>query len=115
MLLVRQKTRKLWQFPGGIIAAGENSRVAALREVREETNLRPKRLKRIHTEIVLTGGVEEIIDCYVGVIGKTKAMSPDGKEIDMIKWTSMQNMIDFQLTNTTKVLMTNLTIIKLFV
>jgi 8-oxo-dGTP diphosphatase len=115
MLLVRQKTRQLWQFPGGIISAKENPLAAAKRELREETNIRLNRLKLIHTETVQTGVVEEVIYTFFGTLGKTKAMAPDGKEIDKLAWTSIQNSFNLPLTDTTKILMSNVAIIELFV
>lgn len=115
MLLVRQKTRQLWQFPGGIISAKENPLAAAKRELHEETNIRLNRLKLIHTETVQTGVVEEVIYTFFGTLGKTKAMAPDGKEIDKLAWTSIQNSFNLRLTDTTKILMSNVAIIELFV
>ena len=115
MLLVRQKTRQLWQFPGGIISTKEGALRAAQRELREETNIRLSRLKPIHTETVLTAVVEEVIYCYVGRVSQTKSMTPDGKEIDKLAWVKMQQSFDLPLTDTTKVLLYNLSIIELFI
>ena len=115
MLLVRQKTRQLWQFPGGIISTKESALRAAQRELREETNIRLSRLKPINTETVLTAVVEEVIYCYVGRVSQTKSMTPDGKEIDKLAWVKMQQSFDLPLTDTTKVLLYNLSIIELFI
>ncbi len=115
MLLVRQKTRKLWQFPGGIIYESEDPMQAALRELYEETNIRSKRIKLIHTEINLCSSIEETIFCLWGKARATKAMSPDGSEIDKLAWTSMQESSNFPLTDTTKLLLSNISIIGLFV
>lgn len=115
MLLVRQKARQLWQFPGGIIHAGEEPHQAVLREVREETKLRLKNLALIHTEKVLTDVVEEVIFTFFGTIGKSKTLAPDCKEIDMIARTTIALAFDMPLTDTTKLLLSNLAIIELFV
>ena len=115
ILFVRQKTRQLWQFPGGIINAHEKPYRAAMREVREETQLRLKRVASIRTETVLTGVIKEEISTFLGTMGKTKTMAPDGKEIDMLAWVSIEQAFTLALTDTTKFLLSNLAVIKLFV
>ncbi len=115
MLLVRQKARQLWQFPGGLMYADEKPEQAVLREVREETRLRLKNLALIHTEKVLTDVVEEVIFTFFGTIGKSKTSAPDGKEIDMLARVSISQAFDMPLTDTTKVLLSNISIIELFV
>lgn len=115
MLLVRQKTRKLWQFPGGIIAQSEDPLEAGMRELLEETKIRSKRLKPIHTEINLQNFIEETIFCFAGKARAIKAMAPDGSEIDKLVWTGLSGTSNFTLTDTTKLLLSNISIIRLFV
>ena len=115
MLLVRQKTRKLWQFPGGIIIGYEDPLQAALRELYEETKIRSKRIKLIHTEINLRNLTEETINCYFGKARQTRKMAPDGVEIDKLVWTTIQETSKFPLTDTTTLLLSNMSIIGLFV
>lgn len=40
LLMLRQPHRQGWSLPGGLLARGENSAAAVVREVREETGLR---------------------------------------------------------------------------
>lgn len=115
ILFVRQKTRQLWQFPGGIIGAHEKPHSAALREVCEETKLRLKKVELIHIETVLNSMVEEEIFTFLGTLAKAKTMAPDGKEIDMLAWASIAKTSAMSLTDTTKVLLSNMAVIKLFV
>ncbi len=115
MLLVRQKTRKLWQFPGGIIYGFEDPMLAALRELYEETNIRSKRIKLVHTEINLRNSIEETINCYAGRARQINKMAPDGDEIDKLVWTTIHRTSDFTLTDTTTLLLSNMSIIGLFV
>lgn len=115
MLLVRQKTRKLWQFPGGIILGSEDSMKAALRELYEETKIRSKRITLIHTEINLRNSIEETINCYTGKARQTKTMAPDGNEIDKLLWISLKEALNLPLTDTIKLLLSNMSIIGLLV
>ena len=115
MLLVRQKNRKLWQFPGGLISNKEDHLQAAIRELYEETNIRGKHIKHIHTEINLLNTIEETIDCFTCKARRTKTMAPDGNEIDKLIWTTLPNSPQLELTDTTKLLLSNLSIIGLFV
>ncbi|MES2749371.1 MAG: NUDIX hydrolase [Patescibacteria group bacterium] len=115
MLLVRQKTRKLWQFPGGVLGLNEDPLETAIRELREETNVRLISIRHIHTELIVSDLSEEEINCYVGIPHQCTELVPDGKEIDKLAWTSFDKAQDLPLTDTTKLLQSTIPIIGLFV
>jgi 8-oxo-dGTP diphosphatase len=114
-LLAKQASRQLWHFPGGRIDANETPEQAALREMREEIKLRSRRVKLVHTELIQSSNHLETIYCYTGKAKQTDKMEPDGKEIDAIMWLPLHKMYEFELTDTTHLLLRNIKIISLFI
>jgi len=53
-----------WEFPGGIIDAGETPKEAAIREVKEESNLDVSQLQFLSKEIYQIDGKEKITKYY---------------------------------------------------
>jgi 8-oxo-dGTP diphosphatase len=72
VLMVKQvhEGRDLWLVPGGGIEAGENSKEAAVREVREETGLEVK-IKRLiwHVEEVSEERGQRFVNFFLAELG----------------------------------------------
>lgn len=115
MLLVKQASRGLWQFPGGLLDAGESVEKAALRELREETNISSRRAKLVHTEIISLETLHETIYCLSVKTKRDMTPKPDGKEICAIRWIPLQKINKLRLTVTTRRLLQNISIIELLV
>jgi 8-oxo-dGTP pyrophosphatase MutT (NUDIX family) len=115
MLLGRQRDRQQWHFPGGVIFPKEKPEAAALRELKEETRLRKRKIQRIHTEMLNWLPRPEKIYCFAGKAPRRSKIIPDGKEIDALAWVTIQESKNLPLTDTTLLLLKNLALIKLFV
>jgi 8-oxo-dGTP pyrophosphatase MutT (NUDIX family) len=115
MLLARQATRMQWHLPGGKIKLFENPIFAARREVKEETGLRCFRIRMLHIEFIEHKTENEEVWCYRGYITQNEDPRPDGREIDQLKWLSLKETSQVTLTDTTRHLLQNLALIKLFV
>jgi len=61
VLLVTDKTRKIWSFPKGHAESGETLEQVALREVREETGYEVEIMKRLTDIIYAHGETGELI------------------------------------------------------
>ena len=100
---------------GGEIEKGESPEAALLREAEQEANIRCSELKWIHTETIDWRDHIEEIHCFRGYAKNTDQMRPDYVEIDALGWTTIHNTTRFALTNTTRLLLQNISIIGQFV
>ena len=115
MLLGKQATRQQWHWVGGRVKTGEKLKVAARREVKEETALIPSSLELVHTERIELDHNIEIIYCFSGRVQSDIKMCADGREIDQLGWFSLNETGGLALTETTRQLMQNISIITLFI
>jgi 8-oxo-dGTP pyrophosphatase MutT (NUDIX family) len=115
LLLGRQAKRRLWHLIGGEIEKGESPEIALLREAKQEANITCSKLEWIHTETINWQDHIEEIKCFRGYAENTDQMKPDYVEIDALGWTTIHNAKRFALTNTTKLLLQNISIISQFV
>ena len=109
VLLVRRKSGPnggTWAMPGGKVEVGETLEQAAVREVREETNITLERVvfNRNHKVIVKddTGEIE-----FHYVLAMFVALSINGELIagddaDEAQWFSLEEMRTLQLTDQTE-------------
>lgn len=115
LLLGRQAKRRLWHFIGGGVDKGESPKMAMLREAKQEANITCSKLELVHTETITWQDHIEEIDCFRGYAKNTDQMKPDYVEIDALGWTTIHNTTRFALTNTTRLLLQNIAIIRQFV
>jgi 8-oxo-dGTP pyrophosphatase MutT (NUDIX family) len=115
VLLARQADRGQWHFTGGNVKEDEEPITAARREAKQETGLFCDRLRYIHTEYLSHENENEEIWCYRGYPKSFRGMRPDGKEIDQLQWCSLHTVKNLHLTDTTSLLLQNITIISQFV
>jgi len=73
-----------WSFPKGKLKNGEHVLLAALREVEEETGVRPLLGRRLPARTYLKGGRSKRVD-YWAATGDQGAFVP-GDEVDRVEW-----------------------------
>ena len=115
VLLAQQAVRGLWHFPGGQVENGEDKLEAMLRELKQETSIICTKATLVHKERINWIDHTETIFCYTGQAKTTRNMRPDGKEISTLNWASIHVAPELPLTETTKLLLQNVSIIGLFI
>jgi 8-oxo-dGTP pyrophosphatase MutT (NUDIX family) len=73
-----------WSFPKGKLKHGEHILLAAVREVEEETGVRPRLGRRLPARTYLKGGRSKRVDYWVAT-GEDAAFVP-GDEVDRVEW-----------------------------
>jgi 8-oxo-(d)GTP phosphatase len=73
-----------WSFPKGKLKNGEHILLAALREVEEETGVRPRLGRRLPARTYLKGGRSKRVD-YWAATGDPGEFVP-GDEVDRVEW-----------------------------
>jgi 8-oxo-dGTP diphosphatase len=73
-----------WSFPKGKPKSGEHILLAAVREVEEETGIRPRLGRRLPARTYLKGGRSKRVD-YWAATGDPGAFVP-GDEVDRVEW-----------------------------
>jgi 8-oxo-dGTP pyrophosphatase MutT (NUDIX family)/phosphohistidine phosphatase SixA len=73
-----------WSFPKGKLKNGEHILLAALREVEEETGVRPRLGRRLPARTYLKGGRSKRVD-YWAATGDPGVFVP-GDEVDRVEW-----------------------------
>lgn len=101
ILLVRRGRdpgRGLWAVPGGKVERGEQMRVAARREVAEETGLDVEIGEVVWVGEVIEPGYHIVLIDYAGeVVGGELSI---GDDADEVRWVSLENAPDLALTPT---------------
>lgn len=88
----------MWDLPKGKIDAGERKRMAALREVREETGLRKlnilKKLgKTYHTYTVQSRKILKVTHWYLMLSDDMQTLTPQHEEgIEIVKWVNEEDL-----------------------
>ncbi len=83
-----------WELPGGSALAGESSRDAALRELREETGV-----SLTATDLRIVGRHMEttaLMDLYVAVLANEPRLTLDRAEVAAAEWVSPQRFTDLR-------------------
>lgn len=92
LLFGRRQDTLLWSLPGGRFEEGEGPFRAAVRECVEETNLRPKTLEILGSEVVEAreGGEVEVFAFRAQASGEpTGVNDPDGEFGDDFRWVDV--------------------------
>jgi 8-oxo-dGTP pyrophosphatase MutT (NUDIX family) len=81
-----------WELPGGLIEAGEDPMVTAMREVEEETGYRPTCLEHLVSYQPMAGMVDSEHVLFVGR-GAERVGKPVGEvEADRLEWVPMSEI-----------------------
>lgn len=81
-----------WELPGGIVDAGEGARMAAAREVEEETGWRPGPLTHVVTFEPVVGMVESPHDIFVGRGAERVGEPSDLEETGRVEWVPLKDI-----------------------
>lgn len=95
MIATRARTR--WGLPKGLVAKGESSEAAALREVAEETGLEARIVRRLDTiEYFYRAGdalVRKKVDFYL-MQHTGGTLTPQLSEVDAAEWVPLSESIE---------------------
>jgi ADP-ribose pyrophosphatase YjhB (NUDIX family) len=88
VLLVRSTYQSWWGLPGGRVARSEPPRVAAARELREETHLAvaPEALARLGELALEHSHIRDHVDFFELRCEREPAVRCDGIEIAELRW-----------------------------
>lgn len=90
----------LWAFPGGKVDPGETVEETAVREVKEETNIKIKLTELMGPYDIISDDYHYVTICF-----KANPCNKDiivGSDVGMSKWVSPSDLHDFDLTSTTE-------------
>ncbi len=112
--------RSMWDLPKGKIEPGEKKKIAALREVREETGLQKlsivkKLMKTYHTYLLGDNSrVLKVTHWYLMMCSDTNEPVPQAEEdIEIVKWVETNNVLlklDKAYANISEVITNGITI-----
>lgn len=94
--LIATRGRTRWGLPKGAVSEGETSEAAALREVREETGIEARIVKRLDTiEYFFRAGdtlIHKVVDFYLMeyVAGE---LEPQLSEVDDVQWIELSSAL----------------------
>ncbi len=95
ILVLRRKDPDVWEFPGGNIEFGEHPKIAAVRELEEETGIKvePENLKLLCVSSCLypDGRTQQIQVLYVCELKKAQEKIELKEHIDY-KWVSLEEL-----------------------
>jgi 8-oxo-dGTP pyrophosphatase MutT (NUDIX family) len=83
--------RWVWELPGGYIDPGEDGRVAAAREVEEETGYRPGPVEHILTFQPMTGTADSAHELYLAR-GADRVGAPQADETEAVRWVPLAEL-----------------------
>lgn len=99
-ILLIQQTKNgrqpfLWGLPGGHVEKDENPEEAAIREVKEETNLDISLTNFVHAEILyVSDGSEYLLVTYKAKSRDLNNIKIDSKEVNDYGWFSLKEIRD---------------------
>src|SRR5215210_1490744 len=94
--LIATRNRARWGLPKGAVSEGETSEAAALREVREETGIEARIVRRLDTiEYFFRAGdtlIQKTVDFYLMdyVAGE---LEPQLSEVDDVQWVELSSSL----------------------
>ncbi|GGU94911.1 regulatory GntR family protein [Streptomyces cavourensis] len=83
-----------WELPGGIVDAGEDPAVAAVREAEEETGWRPNRVEHVLTYQPMIGMVDSPHDIFVARGASHVGEPTDEEEAGHVAWVPLDGIPD---------------------
>lgn len=102
--------KDLWAFPGGKVDAGETVEEAAVREVKEETNIDTKLVGLLGSYDIIGEDYHFITVCYIGEYEGSEIVP--GDDVDDSKWVSIDELETVSLTNTSETALSDADILR---
>ena len=81
-----------WEIPAGGVEDGEDSIVAAKREVKEETGYDIRNVRKIYTYMPSNGMSDQIIDICFANLNTKEQDNFDKEEIEEVRWYSIDEI-----------------------
>jgi ADP-ribose pyrophosphatase YjhB (NUDIX family) len=99
VLLVRNSYVKFYSLPGGYVRRGEDSKDAAVRELREEVGLDAKRedLTLAHDETHTWEGKQDHVEIFEMQVSQRPVVSVDHREVIEAAWWSPDRALQLNL------------------
>ncbi|KXB08734.1 hypothetical protein AKJ56_00470 [candidate division MSBL1 archaeon SCGC-AAA382N08] len=94
-----------WALPGGKVDYGETVKQAAIREVKEETNIDIRLVKLLGHYDIIDDGYHYVTICYRGIPKNADIIA--GSDVEKAKWISSDNLKQISLTSTTRKALTD--------
>ncbi|KGF19515.1 hypothetical protein HMPREF2128_10675 [Pseudoglutamicibacter albus DNF00011] len=98
VLLIHRPKHKDWSLPKGKVDDGETIAEAAVREAKEEANLKVTLGIPLPCTHYFVGKKSKVVYYWAAHVEKLRRVSPDGKEVDIARWYSPSKALK-KLTN----------------
>lgn len=98
VLLIHRPKHKDWSLPKGKVDAGETIAESAVREAKEEANLKVTLGIPLPCTHYFVGKKSKVVYYWAAHVDKARRVNPDGKEVDIARWYSPAKALK-KLTN----------------